>query len=125
MTFFVQQKIHGKAAPRRSFAHGKVYNPHAALMNKFRREASNHFSDEKGRFRGAVNVELVCFFQGVRARMGTHHTNKPDCDNVSKFVCDSLSGVAFQDDKQVVNLNVRKFWTPSSDCMKVTVMYLK
>ena len=109
----------------RSFAHGQVYNPHAALMNKWRRAASVNFSDEMGKFRGAVSVSLVCFFQGKRSRMGTHHTNKPDCDNVSKFVCDCLTGVAYRDDKQVVNLSVRKFWVASSDCMKVTVKYLQ
>jgi len=94
-------------------------------MNKWRREASQHFSDEMGRFRGAVSVSLDCFFQSLRSRMGTHYTNKPDCDNISKFVCDCLSGVAFRDDKQVVNLSVRKFRACGSDCVKVTVKYLK
>ena len=92
-------------------------------MNKWRREANQHFSEEKNRFRGAVSVSLVCFFQG-RKPVGTHHTNKPDCDNVSKFVGDCLSGIAFQDDKQIVDLSVRKLWVTGPDCMKVTVRYL-
>ena len=33
---------------------------------------------------------------------------KPDCDNISKIILDSLNKVAFDDDKQVTNLMVHK-----------------
>lgn len=35
-------------------------------------------------------------------------TKKPDCDNIAKIVLDSLNGLAFIDDKQVVTLIVTK-----------------
>lgn len=35
-------------------------------------------------------------------------TKKPDCDNIAKIVLDSLNGLAFIDDKQVVRLFVAK-----------------
>lgn len=35
-------------------------------------------------------------------------TIKPDIDNVAKIVLDALNGVAYKDDKQVVQLNVYK-----------------
>ena len=35
-------------------------------------------------------------------------TKKPDCDNISKVICDALNGVAFHDDSMIVTLNVTK-----------------
>lgn len=37
-------------------------------------------------------------------------TVKPDCDNISKNICDSLNGIAYPDDKQIVSLEVNKFY---------------
>lgn len=35
---------------------------------------------------------------------------KPDIDNISKIILDALNGVAWNDDKQVVSLEVVKLW---------------
>ena len=35
---------------------------------------------------------------------------KPDLDNISKNILDSLNGLAYHDDKQIVSLNVEKFY---------------
>ena len=35
-------------------------------------------------------------------------TTKPDTDNIAKSILDSLNGIAYKDDKQVVDLRVRK-----------------
>lgn len=35
-------------------------------------------------------------------------TKKPDCDNIAKIILDSLNGIAYYDDSQVVRLNVEK-----------------
>ena len=40
-----------------------------------------------------------------------HPTKKPDADNIAKVICDALNGVAYGDDTQVVNLNVKKRYT--------------
>lgn len=45
-------------------------------------------------------------------------TKKPDFDNIGKVVCDSLNGVAYRDDAQVVDAMVRKFY---SDTPRVVV----
>ena len=45
-------------------------------------------------------------------------TKKPDIDNVCKIVLDSLNGLAFRDDTQVVDCQVRKFY---SDTPRVVV----
>ena len=38
-------------------------------------------------------------------------TKKPDWDNIGKIVCDSLNNVAYHDDNQVVDAQVRKFFS--------------
>jgi len=38
-------------------------------------------------------------------------TKKPDFDNLAKFVGDSLNGIFWQDDKQIVSARVMKFYS--------------
>ncbi len=36
---------------------------------------------------------------------------KPDFDNVEKIICDALNGIAYQDDKQIVENYMQKFYS--------------
>lgn len=38
-------------------------------------------------------------------------TKKPDCDNVLKAVADSLNGIAYKDDSQIVRATVAKYYS--------------
>ena len=38
-------------------------------------------------------------------------TKKPDMDNVVKIIADSLNGIAYRDDTQIVDCQVRKFYS--------------
>jgi len=38
-------------------------------------------------------------------------TKKPDLDNVAKIILDSLNGIAYKDDSQVVSLQVDKYYS--------------
>lgn len=38
-------------------------------------------------------------------------TKKPDVDNIAKIVLDSLNGIAYRDDVQVVQLQVNKYYS--------------
>ena len=40
---------------------------------------------------------------------------KPDCDNLAKSILDSLNGLAYQDDKQVVELLVKKYYAENAE----------
>ena len=52
------------------------------------------------------------------------HTKKPDIDNLCKFVMDSLSGLLWQDDNQISELQTTKFYGafPKTN---ITVTYLE
>ena len=39
-----------------------------------------------------------------------HHTKTPDCDNIIKGVLDSLNGIFFEDDKQIVSISAKKYY---------------
>lgn len=38
------------------------------------------------------------------------HLKKPDLDNMAKLVLDSLNGIVYKDDSQIVNLHLRKVY---------------
>lgn len=38
-------------------------------------------------------------------------TKRPDADNIAKIVLDSLNGIAYDDDSQIVELNVKKCYS--------------
>lgn len=46
-------------------------------------------------------------------------TKRPDCDNIAKAVLDALNSVAYNDDKQVIEMVVRKWY---SDVPRTIVM---
>lgn len=64
----------------------------------------------------SVTVEAVCpvpesATKKQRAEMlagRTMPTKKPDADNVLKIILDALNGVAYEDDRQIVALAIRK-----------------
>lgn len=47
------------------------------------------------------------------------YTKKPDCDNIAKIVLDALNGIAYDDDSQIVNLEVQKEYSSEA---KVVLM---
>lgn len=55
----------------------------------------------------------------IALSFGIRPAVKPDCDNISKNICDALNGIAFPDDKQIVSLEVNKYY---ADDAKVEVI---
>ena len=39
-----------------------------------------------------------------------HPAHKPDCDNILKLIADSLNGVAYEDDRQIVAISMKKHY---------------
>lgn len=61
---------------------------------------------------------------GKTKRMYMIPTKKPDSDNIAKIICDSLNGLAYHDDAQIVELTVHKKYS-SSPCVKVCIGELR
>jgi len=38
-------------------------------------------------------------------------TKKPDMDNIAKIIADALNEVAYEDDKQIVEMQIKKFYS--------------
>lgn len=70
---------------------------------------------------GALKCEIRAFFpvpvsasKAKKAQMLSGEilpTVKPDCDNIEKIYLDSLNGIYFLDDKQVVDIHTKKLYS--------------
>ena len=49
---------------------------------------------------------------------------KPDLDNAIKSILDGLNGVAYYDDKQVVQISATKMWTQEQPRVQVILSKL-
>ena len=50
---------------------------------------------------------------------------KPDIDNLAKFVLDSLKGIVYADDSQVVKLVLYKIMDTEGECNGATKVHIK
>ena len=70
----------------------------------------------------AVRIRLCFIFPRPQRLMRKNsppgripYTVKPDSDNIAKAVMDALNGVAYNDDAQVYDLHVQKWYAPLGD----------
>ena len=81
---------------------------------------------------GAIRAEIVAYFpipksttKKLQALMATEqypHTKSRDADNVAKSVLDALNGIAYKDDSQIADLDVKKRY---SERPRVTLILTK
>lgn len=84
---------------------------------------------------GELRVIIEAYFKipkstkkSDKLKMATNEirpTKKPDSDNIAKIILDALNGVAYQDDKQVVSLQVEKYYTEADEMVTVELQELK
>jgi len=85
-------------------------------------------------FVGAIKLSLMFYFPRPKAHFGTgknaailkasapqYCTKKPDFDNCIKYLCDTMTGVFYKDDAQVVECFCTKRWSDKPR----TVIHLK
>ena len=111
----------GKQRPKASFASHRIYTPSATINYenyvKFCYDGHHHFEDNP------VAVELLIFMpipdstsKKKRQQMidrSIRPTKKPDIDNIIKIILDGLNGVAWNDDKQVIEVSAKKYYDTS------------
>ena len=70
--------------------------------------------------KGAVSVTLTAYYKIPKVSKKLHEEMllgevrpiiKPDCDNISKVICDALTDECWVDDNQVTDLVVRKWYS--------------
>lgn len=72
-----------------------------------------------------IRMEILAFFpipksysKKKKESILTHQerpTKKPDIDNIAKIICDSLNGLAYHDDNQIVDLEIGKEYTQKKE----------
>ena len=131
--FKIPGKVQAKQRPRFSKS-GIVYTPkETRVYEDFVRLC---YSDYANQYRwepydGQLRAEIEVFIQVPKSDSKLNKqakiigeirpTIKPDCDNLAKSILDSLNGWAYRDDKQVIELSVKKFYAEQSE-VKVKLM---
>lgn len=106
-----------KERPR--FANGRVYTPN---RTKWYEEAVQ-LTLQAAKIRpvtGAVSMTVTFYltipksWQNAKKQLAkegkVRPTTKPDIDNLAKAIMDGCNGLLYNDDKQVVDLTLRKFY---------------
>ncbi len=133
MEFIVEGDPQGKARPRFSRRSGTVYTP--SKTARYEKEIRQAYIAAGGKMIPAgsyVAVTVDAYFKipksyTKRKRLDCEHNiirpdKKPDIDNVVKVVLDALNKVAYEDDKQVVGIICRKWYSQSSGFLKVHIL---
>ena len=117
--FTVPGEPKGKGRPRFSTAgkYPKAYTPKETAMYENLVKVI-YMEGKFPKMNGAIRARISAYFQPPasaskkkRAAMligEIQCTKKVDVDNISKIIMDALNGIAFDDDKQIVELEVVK-----------------
>ena len=136
MDFIVDGKPQGKQRPRFSRISKTVYTP--TKTAKYEKQIAKAYTDSGGKCIPAdcyVSVNVSAFFPVPKSYSKKKREDclerklrpdkKPDMDNILKVVLDALNEVAYEDDKQVVELIGRKYYTESDGFLFVSVSEVK
>ena len=136
MDFIVNGKPQGKQRPRFSRISKTVYTP--TKTAKYEKQIAKAYTDSGGKCIPAdcyVSVNVSAFFPIPKSYSKKKREDcierilrpdkKPDIDNIIKSVLDGLNGVAYEDDKQVVEAIGRKYYTEGDGYLWVSVSEVK
>jgi len=112
----------GKQRPK--FGKGFTYTPKATV--DYENYVKFTFQQKYGQpnLTGQIKADIKVYFDIPKSTSKIKKTEmlsniirpvkKPDCDNIAKIILDSLNGIAYKDDKQIVLLTVEKFYSDKS-----------
>lgn len=127
--FVIAGKVQAKQRPR--FTGKFVYTPKQTIEYENWVKTS-YLEKYRGQpiLENALKVKIIAYYEvpksaSKKKKLQMLHneiypTIKPDTDNIAKSILDSLNGIAFLDDKQVVKLEVEKYYGNSA-CAAVTI----
>lgn len=129
--FVVPGPAVGKQSVRLT-AYGGAYIPkktrdYMNMVSSLCRRATGEMLD------GLISVHIVVY-RSTRTPSGSRRVSKkflekfggffgskPDCDNVSKAICDACEGIAYKNDASVAALTVFKMYHDGDDCVVVNI----
>ncbi|WP_346868056.1 RusA family crossover junction endodeoxyribonuclease [Clostridium sp. UBA1353] len=118
MMIVVKGKIKGKARPRVFKGHAMTPEDTVNYENWVRisyREQDGKYLDGPIKARITAYYPIMSSYPKKRVKAikeGLEYpTKKPDGDNIAKIILDSLNGIAFKDDSQIVELTILKRYT--------------
>ena len=128
--FTVPGEPQSKARPRfyhngkfvQTYTPEKTVNYENLVKLAWMQRAEEPFSEAIRKLDGAIRAEIVAFFPIPKSASKKKHaqmadgkirpiTVKKDLDNVCKAVLDALNGIAYDDDRQVVEILAYKFYS--------------
>lgn len=112
----------GKARPRMNTQSGRAYTPQDTINYEnwvkvcYQEQCQNiYFGDKE------LKAKITCYYTIPKSVSNKKHkgmvegiirpTKKPDADNIAKIILDSLNKIAYKDDSQIVELEVKKYYS--------------
>ena len=125
MKFTIPGTPFGKQRPRvvHNGDFSKAYTPKETVSyeNLVKTSYSDIARGRKFQDDAMLDVRIIAYYpvpksvsKKKRKEMLEHKirpTKKPDWDNIGKIICDSLNQIAYRDDAQIVDSQVRKFYS--------------
>jgi Holliday junction resolvase RusA-like endonuclease len=122
----------GKQRPRSRFVRSKksvtpiIYTPEATRIYESKIAAA--YIQAKGEFAmpgTPVSIKILVFEKKSKNQKekikADFPIKTPDMDNIAKIVMDGLNGIAYQDDRQVVDICALRFWSDSEPHVLIRV----
>lgn len=121
ISFIVPGEPKGKGRPR--IGKGFAYTPKDTVNyeNWVKTCFINRVLDSENVFQGEIRATILCYYAIPNSTSKKKRelifqdkirpTKKPDLDNIAKIILDSLNGIAYKDDSQVVMLTVAKYYS--------------
>lgn len=110
-----------KGRPR--FGQGRTYTPGKTRVfeTTVKRLAMKHKPSSP--FTGPIKVTVRFIVRAPVKRVRTYPTGRPDVDNFFKGICDSLNGVFWKDDSQIVEAHIAKVydWATRKTGIQITI----
>lgn len=134
VNFKIVGEIQTKQRPRATTINGfaRVYTPKDTIVyenyikSEYQRQVNKWFGNEP------LSIKIDCRFKASKEvarllKLGYNIIcdNQKDCDNLAKIICDGLNGVAYTDDRQIINLEVSKSYDLESEYVIVQLDYAK
>lgn len=134
--FLVEGKPQGKGRPRFSMKTKRVYTPEKTVH--YERQIREAYSKAGGKLfpeQCYIKVMVDAYFKIPKSytkgkRLACAYNinrpdKKPDTDNILKIIMDALNKVAYSDDKQVVEVICRKWYSNSTGFLKIRIQEIK